>query len=164
MTNHAVISHSIVTNIELITLIGNLNSSAKMDFVFVAPTKLLSTHLSFNGWISENPIIWKRLKMFCFSRRHVLYLVAEGWWRIELLPGVLVTGQAGDQGMVITQAGGENRGRRDWPPRHLRSGLMADNNAMFWSKLWSLSGLNFLHLNFYSFIRHIIRGLLTVAL
>ena len=67
MTNHAVISHSIVTNIELITLIGNLNSSAKMDFVFVAPTKLLSTHLRFNGWISENPIVWKNSKCSVFQ-------------------------------------------------------------------------------------------------
>ena len=47
--NQAVISHSIVKNTELITPIRNLNSSAKMDFVFVATTHLLPTHLRFNG-------------------------------------------------------------------------------------------------------------------
>ena len=70
--------------------------------------------------------------MFCFLKTP-RPIVAEGWWRIELLPEDLVTGQAGDQGMVITKAGGEYRGRRDWPPRHLRFSdrLMAENNAMF---------------------------------
>ena len=33
--------------------------------------------------------------------------------------------------MVITRAGGENRGRRDWPPRHLRSSDGRKYNAMF---------------------------------
>lgn len=112
MTNHAVISHSIVTNTELITLIRNLNSSEKMDFVFVAPTHLLSTHLGFNGWIS-NSQHYKRLfgqNITPISRCHAP--VTEGWWGIELLPGDLVTGQhqAGDWGMVITGAGGEIRG------------------------------------------------------